>query len=305
MEGSPRRRTPSVTLPNFFVVGAQKCGTTSLYYYLGQHPEVYMSLVKEPHFFDYDEGETPAFGGPLVPPLGVASMEEYRTLFEGATDEVAVGEASPTYLYLPGTAERLRRHVPGARIIAVLRDPAERAYSAFLHTVRSGREPLDDFSWALREEEGRIRDGWHPLFHYRNRGFYHGQVERYLRAFGRNRVRVYLYEDLRTEPLRVLQDAFRFLGADASFVPDVSTRYNASGVPRNRTVSAVVKRTNTLTPVLKKVLPFAARQRIKGRLFAKAPSLRQDDRRELIEGYRGNILKLQDLIDRDLSEWLG
>ena len=293
-----------VKLPNFFVVGAQKSGTTSLYYYLSQHPEIYMSPIKEPHFFDYDEGETPVFGGPSVPPPGITSMREYRALFEGATDEVAVGEASPTYLYLPGVAQRLRCRVPGARVIAVLRDPAERAYSAFLHTVRSGREPLNSFSRALGEEEGRIRENWHPLYHYRSRGFYHGQIERYLKAFGRDRVKVYLYEDLRDEPLRVLQDAFRFLGADASFVPDVSTRYNASGVPRNRAVSAVVKRANTLTPALKKVLPFAARQRIKGRLFAKAPPLRQDDRRELVEGYRGDILKLQNLLNRDLSKWL-
>ena len=293
-----------MTLPNFFVVGAQKCGTTSLYYYLDQHPDIFMSPVKEPHFFDYDEGEAPVFGGPSVPPPEIASMGEYEALFEGVEDEVAVGEASPTYLYLPGTADRLRRHAPGARVIAVLRDPAERAYSAYLHTVRSGREPLDDFSRALREENGRIRDGWHPLFHYRSRGFYHGQIERYLRAFGGDRVKVYLYEDLRDEPLRVLRDAFRFLGADASFTPNMSTRYNASGVPRNRAVSAVVKRANALTPTLKKVLPFAVRQRIKGRLFAKAPPLGQDDRRELVEGYRGDILKLQGLLGRELSGWL-
>ncbi len=294
-----------MTMPNFFVVGAQKCGTTSLYYYLDQHPEVYMSPVKEPHFFDYDEGEMPDFGGPSVPPPGITSMGEYQALFEGVRDEVAVGEASPTYLYLPGTEERLRRHAPGAKAIAVLRDPAERAYSAFLHTVRSWREPLDDFSRALREEDGRIRDGWHPLFHYRSRGFYHGQIERYLWAFGEDRVRVYLYEDLRDKPLRVLQDAFRFLGADASFVPNTSTRYNASGIPRNKTVSAMMRRANVLTPALKKILPPAVRQRIKGRIFAKAPPLRQDDRRELVEGYREDILKLQDLLGRDLSRWLG
>ena len=293
-----------MTLPNFFVVGAQKCGTTSLYHYLDQHPEVFVSPIKEPHFFDYDEGEAPVFGGPSVPPPGITSMGEYRALFEGVTDEVAVGEASPTYLYLLGTAERLRQCAPGARVIAVLRDPAERAYSAFLHTVRSAREPLRDFSRALDEEEGRIRDGWHPLFHYRSRGFYHGQIERYLRVFGGARVKVYLYEELRDEPLRVLRDAFRFLGVDESFAPDMSTRYNASGVPRTGAVSAVVKRANVLTPALKKVLPFAARQRIKDRIFAKAPSLRQDDRQGLVEGYRGDILKLQELLGRDLSGWL-
>lgn len=293
-----------MTLPNFFVIGAQKAGTTSLYHYLDQHPGVYMSPVKEPHFFDY-EGERPRFGGPeRRPSASITSMEQYRKLFEGVADERAVGEASPTYLYLPGVPERIKRYAPEAKFVAVLRNPVERAYSAYLHTVRNGREPLNDFALALREEEGRIRENWHHVYHYKARGFYYDQLVRYHEAFGAEKVRVYLYEDLNGDPVGVSRDVFRFLGVDDSFAPDISVRYNASGVPRNRAVAALVKRAGALVPALKRLVPFETRQGIKSRIFAKPPPLSEETRAELVEEYREDVLKLQDLIERDLSGWL-
>ena len=294
-----------MTLPNFLVIGAQKAGTTSLYYYLKQHPRIYMSPVKEAHFFDADEGEQPNFRGPgrsSTPPI--TSIEEYRALFRGVTGETAVGEATPSYIYTPEAPARIRRRLPGAKLIAVLRNPTDRAYSAFLHTVRSGREPLPDFARALGEEEARIRENWHPVFHYKHRGFYSDQLGRYFDAFGRDRVRVYLYEDLSEDPLGVLRDIFGFLGVDETFVPDTSVEYNASGVPRNRAVRSLVKSTNALAPALKRFLPFGLRQRIKGRLFAKPPPLLPEVREDLVEAYRPDVLRLQGLIGRDLSGWL-
>ncbi len=294
-----------VTMPNFLIIGAQKAGTTSLYYYLKQHPQIYMSPVKEAHFFDQDEGEEADFRGPgRSPTAPITSIDDYRALFRGVTSERAVGEATPSYIYIPEAPGRIRRRLPDAKLVAVLRNPADRAYSAFLHTVRSGREPLTDFARALGEEEARIRDNWHPLFHYRQRGFYHDQLGRYFDAFGRDRVGVYLYEDLRADPLGVLGGIFRFLGVDETFVPDTSVEYNASGVPRNRAVRSLVRRTNALTPALKPFLPFGLRQRIKGGIFAKPPPLAPEVREKLIEAYRPDILRLQGLIGRDLSLWL-
>src|ERR687897_821943 len=128
-----------MTMPNFFIVGAQKAGTTSLYYYLKQHPQVYMSPRKEPHFF----------------------------------------EGMHWDFYRPGRTT-LPVSIPEARLIAVLRNPADRAYSNFLHCVRTGRESIVDFAEALRAEEGRIQDNWGPLWHYKRKGFYYAQVKRYL-----------------------------------------------------------------------------------------------------------------------------
>src|SRR5918994_33933 len=190
-----------MTMPNFFIVGAQKAGTTSLYHYLNQHPDVFMSPRKEPFFFDRElnaHGEVvkQEFGGPgdQQAPKYV-NIREYEALFAGAKGEKAIGEASPLYIYAPGTAERIKRYVPEAKLIALLRNPADRAYSAFLHAVRIGREPLSDFAQALREEDDRIWYNWHYQFHYRNRGLYYAQLKRYFEVFGREKVGIWLYED--------------------------------------------------------------------------------------------------------------
>jgi hypothetical protein len=301
-----------MTMPNFFVVGAQKAGTTSLYHYLKQHPQIYMSPIKEPFFFDHKidaKGEVvrQQFGGPGPPHVKFANIGEYRTLFRGVSDEKAIGEASVLYLYAPGTAERIKRYVPEAKVIAFLRNPADRAYSAFLHAVQIGREPLTDFARTLREEDDRIRDNWHYVFHYRNRGLYHAQLERYYEVFGREKVGVWLYEELSDDPVGVVQSALRFLGVDDTFTPDVSTKHNPARVPKSQSARFTIRFMNTTLPFVGKVFPPASekiRQLVRGRILVEAPPIDPETRRELIEGYREDVLKLQELIGRDLSAWL-
>ena len=176
-----RRNEPrDVALPNFLIIGAAKAGTTSLYRYLEQHPEVYMSPVKEPKFFALG-GERLDYRGPgdeaRMRGASVTSLEDYRELFRGVSTETAVGEASTLYLYSERAAARIKHHVPDVKLIAVLRNPVDRAYSDFLHLVRDGIEPLTDFPQALEAEESRIRSRWAPMWHYRRRGFYHPQLK--------------------------------------------------------------------------------------------------------------------------------
>jgi Sulfotransferase family len=308
-----------MTMPNFFIIGAQKAGTTSLYHYLNQHPQVYMSPVKEPFFFDHEintKGEvlTQTFGNPghqQVPRF--ANLEEYRGLFRGARDEKAIGEASPLYIYAPGTPERIGKYVPEAKLVALLRNPADRAYSAFLYARRIGAEPLRDFTRALREEEARIRDNWHYVFHYRNRGLYHAQLERYYEVFGRERVGTWLYEDLREDPVGVVQSVFRFLEVDDIFISDTSSRHNPAGVPESEGARAIMRVLDTtvggvrkIFPPTSKVLPaaYSMRQAVQSRILTKPPPIDPEVRKNLMEEYKEDILKLQDLIDRDLSAWL-
>jgi hypothetical protein len=302
-----------MTMPNFFIIGAQKAGTTSLYHYLKQHPQVYMSPVKEPFFFSSKidpNGRVvkERFGGPVrVRKPRFANLDEYRKLFEGVEGEKAIGEASPLYHYAPGTAERIKRFVPDAKVIALLRNPADRAYSAFLYALRIGTEPLSDFGRALREEGDRIRDHWHYSFHYRNRGNYYAQLKSYYEVFGRERVGVWLYEDLKDGPGDVVRSVFRFLEVDDAFVPDTYSKHNPALVPKGETGRVAIRVMNATLPVAGKVVPSAHKvRRLVDRwvLTDELPPIDPEIRRYLLEDHRENILKLQHLIGRDLSAWL-
>ena len=158
-----------MNMPTFLIIGAMKAGTTSLYHYVGQHPQIYMSPVKEPQFFTF-ENEALDFHGPgdwHITHQIVKDLENYRKLFQGVTEERAIGEASTVYLYSSRTAERIHSYIPDAKLIAILRDPVERAYSNYVQAIHSDREPLDDFLQAFREEQNRIRKKWLYFWHYR------------------------------------------------------------------------------------------------------------------------------------------
>ncbi|PLS87415.1 MAG: sulfotransferase [Actinobacteria bacterium] len=297
-------------MPNFLVIGAAKAGTTSLYHYLNQHPEVFMSPVKEPKFFAL-EGEKPDFRGPGDREAwreAISSLDAYQALFEGVTDEKVVGEASPLYLYSEKAPARIKHHVPEARLIAVLRDPVERAYSQFLHKVRDGKEPLADFARAIEAEEGRVKENWAYGWHYKRRGFYYRQLSRYYAMFGPEQIRVYLYEDLKGDPAGLLRDVYGFLGVDDSFVPDMSLKHNVSGIPKNRLVHSLLRGRNPVKAALKPFLPRRLRKRLlvnlQGRNLTEPPGVAPAVRRALIEEYREDVSKLQGLIGRDLSGWL-
>jgi len=291
-----------VTMPNFFIVGAQKAGTTSLYHYLNQHPQVYMSPRKEPHFF---EGMHSEFRRPGRRSAPVSDLAEYQALFEGAKDERAIGEASASYLYSTRAPHLIKSSVPDAKVIAILRNPADRAYSNFLHCVQVGREPLRSFDEALQAEEARMRDKWGPLWYYKQKGFYYAQVKRYFDTFGRDRVGVWLYEDLRDDTFGALGEVFRFLDIDDGFVPDASIEHNPSGIPRVGRLYTGVRALTARNPVLvERVLPAKLRGYVKSRIMARPPPFPPELREGLISAYKEDILKLQDLIGRDLSVWL-
>jgi len=291
-----------MTMPNFLIIGAMKSGTTALYYYLEQHPEIYMSPVKEPNFFSSQEQENAADA--------VTNIGTYQHLFRGGSGKKAIGEASHSYLYEPSAAAEIKRYVPEAKLIAILRNPIDRAYSHFLHMVRSGTEPLDDFAQALREEEVGIHKE-RTFQDYIGRGLYYNQLKRYFGTFPQEQVRVYLYEDLSGAPISTVQDAFRFLKVDDSFVPDVSLRRNVSGQPKYKTLDGLLRRQSRIKHAAKIYLPARMRWRLskdfddlKTRNLVEPPPVQSEVRRQLIRVYREGILNLHDLIYRDLSGWL-
>jgi hypothetical protein len=303
----PRRG--SGARPNFLIIGAPKAGTTALYHYLKQHPQIYMSPVKEPGFFD-NSPERARYSGPGDQTLyrtAVTSLPAYEDLFRQRRDEIAIGEASPYYLYSPLAANRIRSLIPGAKLIAILRNPIDRAYSAFLHNLSDGREPLTSFAAALADEDAGRRQGFSPFWYYKRGGFYHRYLTPYLEDFGAKQLRIYLYDDFTASPHRTLQDMFRFLEVDDAFVADVSLRYNVSGVPRIKGVQGMLNAQGSIKSAIKALLPSGLRYGLRTRLRARnlvKPPLPDDVRARLACEYRDDVLELSALIDRDLSIWL-
>ncbi|MHC5035157.1 MAG: sulfotransferase domain-containing protein, partial [Planctomycetota bacterium] len=153
------------------------------------------------------------------------------------------------------------------------------------------------------------RQNWRHLWHYRARGFYCDQIQRYLSLFDRSQIRIYLFDDLKQDPQALIRDIFGFLGVDDTFVPDTSGKYNATGIPKSRTLFRLIMRPNPIKSAIKPLLPERLRKRVKTFVTANPWSLRRpplpaEVRRELVQGYRADILRLQNLLGRDLSAWL-
>jgi hypothetical protein len=292
--------------PTFLIIGAAKAGTTSLYWYLSQHPEVYMSPIKEPAFWAFGESDHHFTGPGDVDRVAIRTVEQYQRLFTARIAERASGEASVQYLFSTRAADRIRQRLPEMRLIAILRQPAERAFSHFLMHQRYGIEPLTDFEAALAAEPARLRAGWHPTWLYRQRGYYFQQLQVYYERFRRDQIMVCLYDDLVADPLALMRRIYEFIDVDPSFVATIE-RHNVGGVlPRSRRLVAGLR-----SPVVRtfsnRLLPTGLRERLvkvaRKRLFVRV-SLPDDLRAELTDGYRGDITQLQQLIGRDLALWL-
>jgi hypothetical protein len=296
-------------MPNFLVIGAARSGTTSLHQYMGSHPEIYMSPVKEPNFFAHDgerfEFVTFAPGWKVSARLSIVDERKYRALFEGAKGEKAIGEASPSYMRCHGAADRIQRAIPAARLIAILRHPAERAYANYLGRQRDGTErnldPHDAIGGALHGRGPRWRSDI-----YIDLGFYHARLRPFYERFDRDRIRICLFEDFVQDTQAVLSDLFSFLGVDPGFVADTSVVHNASGWIENPLLRLAWTNSRMfrarIGPRLPRAVTRAGWNLVQANLSR--PPLPSDLRAAMTERYRPDILQLERLIDRDLSHWL-
>lgn len=269
-----------------------------------------MSPLKEPGFFRF-EGEQIDFCGPGDKKYyrgRPTSIEAYKKLFQGVSDQVAVGEASTWYLPSTKVPQRIYSYIPHVKLIAILRNPIDRAYSAYVHARREAREPLDSFVKALHQENNRIQSNWGYLWRYRQMGLYGDQLERYYQQFDRSQIRVYLYEDLNYRPLELLRDLFLFLKIDESFTPDLTIRRNVSGMPKSRALHVFLSQKNPVKNLLKPLLPTQFRERLVSKLtirnLKKKEPLPIETRQEVAEIFKADIIKLQNILQRDLSHWL-
>jgi hypothetical protein len=256
-----KRIREKMILPSFLIIGAARCGTTSLFVQLQQHPDVYLPPSKrpEPHFFlkedEYRKG-----------------LRYYSNrFFTWWNGESAAGEASTSYIYQDYVPGRIHKHLPEVRLILLLRNPVDRAYSHYWYSVQNGLESLS-FEGALKKEEERIR---HPNsqfeaevqpYAYLDRGRYYTQIRRYLRFFKREQLLILFFEDLKTAPVDLVRATFRFLNVDDSFVPPAPDE--------------VHNQRQTARPPMEETL-----------------------RRKLVEQFQDENEKLSDFTGRDLSHW--
>jgi hypothetical protein len=287
-----------MTLPNFIVIGAYKSGTTSLYNYLRQHPQIFMSRIKEPNFFAHEKkaGMMREEGKEV---RVIDNMDSYQDLFKGVTNEKAIGEASPIYLGTPLAAQRIKETIPDVKLIAILRQPVDAFYSDHNMRIRESRKLANDFRERFKEIENRIRSGAisGPM--------YYSQLKTYYDLFDASQIRVFLFEDLLKNSSAVFQDIFRFIGVDDTFRPDMSQTYNPGGLPKNQKLGEILTNLLKKKKLLSKV-PFVrnALLRLQNANTVKFPPLSPDLRRELTSIFREDIQNLQKLIGRDMTAWL-
>lgn len=297
-----------MVLPNFLIVGAAKAGTTSLYDYLGQHPDLFFSDVKGSHFFSATKAFT------------ARNLDEYQGLFTRHNGERAIGETCVSYLFDPTSPERIKSALGPVRILISLRNPVDRAFSHWQYFHNLGWEDLT-FDQALAVEDERFYSETFQTtcaapvpsgYFYHRRGLYTDQVRRYLETFGSDRVKVLIFEQWVQNPVATCQDIFRFLEIDPSFTPQIEVK-NAAHVTRSRRLHdlLVTRRPSWITttyqksPVWLRNLFFRFGKKVYWANMAAAQRdiLTSEQRAALLDRYLGDIHQLEALIQRDLGCW--
>lgn len=295
------RRESIVAMPNFLIIGVSKAGTTSLVSYLQQHPQIFMAPQKCCQFFAI-EGNIEIKN--RYPKKRIIDIKEYKKLFDGVRGELAIGEASNIYLSSEAASKRIKEYIPDAKIIAILRNPADREYSLYMMQVFWGDIPLRDFTqWVKEHKEWLSKvDRADTLFYYYN-------LKRYYGLFPKNNIKVYFFEDFLNDPFIILKDIFRFLHVDPSLTPDISIKYNVGGTPKRQSLHNLLIKPNLIKSIIKRILPLSEKSR--KNLYRKLlhftterTTLPPEARRIIIDICREDILKLQEFLGRDLSGWL-
>ena len=296
-------------LPNFLIVGAAKCGTSSLHNYLNQHPDVFMPSyneqgmkVKEPRFLIKDLVKDRLHNG-------VWSLEEYKSLFNEVKNEISIGESTVLYLfYYDHAIHNIKKYLgKNVKIIIMLRNPTDRAYSAFQHVSR-GLKEQNSFEEALKIEKGRMNkeSSLTPMVMYREMGLYHDMVRAYKENF--KNVHIIFYEDFRDDTEGEIKKIFKFLELSLSVNIDFVSRHNVGGKRwKNEKMKHVFMKNNPLKSALKKAIPKSLRKGVRDKLISastnKVAPMKENTRVKLNEFFKDDVKKLSDLLNRDLTHW--
>lgn len=295
-----------LALPNFIGAGVAKAATTSLHAYAHQHPDIYMSPVKETNYF-YLYGEPARFRGPgdrtIINRRSITREEEYLALFSGRSEPV-LGEVSPRYMADARVPGRIAADIPEVKLVIGLREPVDRSFAQWTWARMAGRERLP-FAEAIELGEKRDSEGW-GWGNYLKLSYYADQLERFYDLFDKSKIHIYLFEEFAADPIGEMQRVFAFLGVNPEFVPNVAQRHNRSGVLPSGWKRALWEASAPLRDVIRPAIPSRLRHRayVSVTRGSRSPELDPETRTELGQLFRDDILRTQHLIGRDLAHWL-
>ncbi len=273
--------------PNFFIVGASKSGTTSLYSYLNKVDGIFMSKMKEPHYFHKSSFRMIA--------RSIVDKSEYLKLFNRVTNEKAVGEASTSYLQDPESAKLIHDEIPYAKIIIILRDPCQRAFSGYL----------------MLKSEGIVENDFHQLLKtkpsFLESGLYHLQVKRYLDLFGPNQVKILIFEEFINNPKAAMEEILKFLQVNSDLPEIIKKVHNPYSVPRTGASKKLLS-SKALSKISDQIMPKSLKSKLREKVLMKnkkKPEISEDEKLILENFYREDLLSLENILKRKLPwTWL-
>ncbi|MDM8553363.1 sulfotransferase [Desulfococcaceae bacterium HSG7] len=300
---------------NLFSIGAMRAGSITIYHYLNQHPEIFMSPIKEPYYFvaEYHRRKIEA-GGIISQSEQTAAnrilnsgkyrtSKAYQTLFEGAESYTYIGEGSH-YLHHPLTAKLIHEHNPVSKVIISLRNPIDRIYSEYLLYLRDGKIDVS-FSEFIKSRIvwNEENNTWQAL--RLNKGFYSTLVPPWLRYFGKDNVKIFIFEDIVRNPIQFCHQLYSWLGINSSFQA-TPVHAQRSGKPVSNKLMAVINSDSRIRSFAKTAIPQLLRIKIRDwfyKIFLKKENMDRQTREILETIYREDINQLEHLISRDLSAW--
>lgn len=285
--------------PNFYIAGTPKSGTTSLFHYLDEHPEVFMCSVKEPNYFSYDDIIRQNL---YYSEKGFGNKEKYEALFKDVTSERAIGEASVSYLFYEKTPTKIKAVVPDAKIIIILRNPVDRGFSHYLMDTRLGYVNISFEDIVHKRTEHPQLDLYYQQFV--ELGLYYQQVRRFLDTFGESQVKTFLNEDLKENISKVIHSVYEFLDINSDFLSDIEKQHNVYQKPRNALVRQIYSK-KSIRRLARNIIPNSLVDTVKNSLLVKGkkPKLSFETRECLNKLFKDDIQRTADLIGRDLSPW--
>lgn len=279
--------------PNFFIVSAPKSGTTTLYEYFRSVPEVYMPSIKEPEYF-----------APGIIPFGYdrpMTKQEYLDLFKNVKNESAIGEASTNYLQNPESAKLIHESVPQARIIIILRDPVQRAYSDYLWNIRSGHE-YDNIHDAIYRDLKIVKEGV-KIPKVLESGLYSHHLRRYLDTFDSDQIKIIIFEDLILDVFGTVIEAIKFLGLTSKPSSNLNEAYKEYRLSRGKFAKSIVTSKKVAKIALKLIPNSSTRRALREQLLEKKstkPKLPNKERLLLEDFYINDVIKLEKILKRSL-----